>query len=196
MVANLIRACGQRIPAGRENDFQGGPRFSPVPKSILVPLTLSGGSYAALAIARNLACESNAKLTLLHVVHLNIAGEERGIHRMRLVNELRRNAELQLKELAIGMCGSVAAEVVVCEGRPADAIVQTATRLKTDTIVMHTRSHRGWSKWLHRRTAAKVVRQAPCGVLLVSSGQSPAMPSINVCGLHHHQPAIRTFGAS
>jgi hypothetical protein len=64
---------------------------------------------------------------------------------------------------------------MVCEGRPADAIVQTATRLKTDTIVMHARGHRSWSKWLHRRTAAKVVRQAPCGVLLVSPAERGAV---------------------
>ena len=153
------------------NDCQDEPSFSRVPKSILVPLTLSSGSYAALAIAKNLARESSAKLTLLHVVHLNIVGEERGIHRTRLVNELCRNAEVQLRELAIGMCGSVTTEVLVCEGRPADAIVQTAKRLKADTIVMHTSGHRSWSKWLHRNTAVKVVRQAPCGILLVSAAK-------------------------
>jgi nucleotide-binding universal stress UspA family protein len=154
------------------NDFNDKTGFSRVPKSILVPLTLSSGSYAALAVARHLALESNAKLTLLHVVQLNIAGEERGIHRARLVGELCRNAELQLTELAIGMCGSAAAEALVCEGRPADAIVQTARRLKSDTIVMHTRRHRGWTNWLHPNTAVRVVRQAPCGILLVS----PAKP--------------------
>jgi nucleotide-binding universal stress UspA family protein len=164
----LHRNRGVMDPDRGAHDFQNVRYFSPAPKNILVPLTLASGSYAALAIARNLAREFNAKLTLLHVVQLNIAGEERGIHRTRLVNELCRNAELQLTELAAGMCGSIAAEVVVCEGRPADAIVQTATRLKADTIVLHTRGNCGWSKWLHRRTAAKVVRQAPCGILLVS----------------------------
>jgi universal stress protein A len=151
-----------------ENDIQNAQCPAFAPKSILVPLPLSSGSYAALAIAKNLAREFNAKLILLHVVQLNIAGEELGIPRARIVNEMCRNAELQLQELAIGMCGQVTMEVLICEGRPAEAIVQTAKRLKADTIVIYTRGHCGWLKWLHRNTALKVVRQAPCGILLVS----------------------------
>jgi nucleotide-binding universal stress UspA family protein len=138
------------------------------PKNILVPVPLSGDCNAALAIARNLALKVKAKLVLLHVVQLNIAGEELGIPRARLVNELCRNAELHLNELAIGMCGHVTTEVLVCEGLPAEAIVQTARRLKAETIVMYTPGHRIWLKWLHRNTAFKVVRRAPCDVVLVS----------------------------
>src|SRR5208282_2758459 len=79
-----------------ENDARNEDRPAFAPKIILVPLALSGSSYAALAIAKDLARESQAKLVLLHVVQLNIAGEERGIQRTRLLNELCRNAEFQL----------------------------------------------------------------------------------------------------
>jgi nucleotide-binding universal stress UspA family protein len=151
-----------------ENDVRNAQCLASAPKRILVPLPLSSGSYAALAIAKNLAREFNAKLVLLHVVQLNIAGEELGIPRTRIVKEMCRNAELQLQELAIGMCGQITTEVLVCEGRPAEAIVQAAKRLKADTIVMYTQGHCGWLKWLHRNTALKVVRQAPCGILLVT----------------------------
>src|SRR5208283_2876797 len=57
---------------------------------ILVPLKLSGSSHLALNLARSLARKIKARLVLLHVVQLNIAGEERGIPRTRLVNELCR----------------------------------------------------------------------------------------------------------
>jgi nucleotide-binding universal stress UspA family protein len=148
---------------------QQSPAFAP--RIILVPVTLSNRSYPTLAIAKNLACESNAKLVLLHVVQLNIVGEEFGIPRTRLLHELCRNAEMQLRELAICMGGQTTAEILVCEGRPAEAIVATATRLEADTIVMRIDRHRRWLKWLHRNTALHVARQAPCRVWLVFPGK-------------------------
>ena len=77
------------------------------------------------------------------------------------------------------MCGAVTAEVVVCEGRPADAIVQTAKRLKADTIVMHTHAATAVeSNWLPSPdAAAEVVQTSPlAGILLVS----PAKPGAKV----------------
>ena len=155
-----------------ENDAQNEDRSAFASKIILVPLALSGSSHAALAIARNLACESQAKLVLLHVVQLNIAGEERGIQRTRLLNELCKNAEFQLKQLADCLVGDqVTTEILVCEGRPAEAIVETAKRLQADTIVICTHGYHGWLKWLHRNTALNVTRQAPCTKLLISPGR-------------------------
>ena len=160
------------IPAQGENDDQNEDRPAFAPKIILVPLALSDGPHrAALAIARNLACESQARLVLLHVVQLNIAGEERGIQRTRLLHELCRNAEFQLQQLADCLGGQVATEILVCEGHPAEAIVETARRLQADTIVMCTHGYRGWLKWLHRNTALNVMRQAPCTMLLISPGR-------------------------
>ena len=151
---------------GDNNDRnEARPAFAP--KIILVPLALSGSPHPALATARNLARESQAKLVLLHVVQLNIAGEERGIPRTRLLHELCRNAEFQLQQLADCLGGQVPTEILVCEGRPAAAIVETARRLQADTIVMCTHGYRGWSKWLHRNTALNVVRQWSCSVRLL-----------------------------
>ena len=147
-----------------ENDGRNEDRPTFAPKIILVPLALSGSSHGALAIAKNLACESQAKLVLLHVVQLNIAGEERGIQRTRLLHELCRNAEFQLQQLADCLGDQVATEILVCEGRPAEAIVETARRLHADMIVMSMHGHRGWLKWLHRNTALNVMRQALCTI--------------------------------
>jgi nucleotide-binding universal stress UspA family protein len=137
-------------------------------KKILVPVTLSGSSAPGLGLARKLARESGAQLVLLHVVQLNIAGEERGIHRARLLSELCLAAELELMQLAASIADHVTTEIIVCEGRPAEAIVQTAGRVRADAIVMSVRHHHPWLKWLHRNTAFHVVRQAPCAVILVS----------------------------
>jgi len=157
-----------------ENNDRNEDRPAFAPKTILVPLALSGSSHGALAIAKNLARESQAKLVLLHVVQLNIAGEERGIQRTRLLHELCGDVEFQLQQLADCMGDRVAAEILVCEGRPAEVIVETARRLQADTIVMCTHGYRGWLKWLHRNTALNVIRQAPCTMWLVSPGKRGA----------------------
>jgi nucleotide-binding universal stress UspA family protein len=138
------------------------------PGAILVPVVFSEISFPHLAFAGNLASESSASLVLLHVVQLNIAGEEFGIPRSRLVNELCRDAEKQLRELAGCLEPQAVVETLVCEGQPAAAIVATARHLQAAAIVMRMKRRRGWLKWLHRNTALEVARQAPCKVWLVS----------------------------
>jgi nucleotide-binding universal stress UspA family protein len=165
----LAGSCGESLATNRLLDCAQSPGSAT--KVILVPLTLSNGSYPTLAIAKNHAHESNARLVLLHVVQLNIAGEEHGIPRTCLINELCRNAKIQLQELAGCLGDRTDVEVLVCEGRPAEAIIETARRLEADTIIMHTSGHRGWLKWLHRNTALNVALKAPCKVWLVSPGE-------------------------
>jgi len=115
----------------------------------------------------DIATKSEAKLILLHVVQLNIAGEEYGIPRTRLLDDLCQNAEVRLQQLADRLGGNAATEVLICEGRPGKAIVETATRLQTDMIVMRSHGHRSWQSWFHCNTARTVLRQAPCKVCLV-----------------------------
>jgi len=103
-------------------------------KKILVPVTLADGSRAAVAVAANLAKESGASLALLHAVQLSIAGEERGIPRTRLVNDLCREAEGQLRQLLEGVTLQTPTEIIVREGRPAQTIVESARRLAVDAI--------------------------------------------------------------
>ncbi|HUK83204.1 MAG TPA: universal stress protein [Verrucomicrobiae bacterium] len=161
-------------------------------KRILVPVTLEGGSRSAVAIAANLAEESGASLVLLHAVQLSIAGEERGIPRARFVNELCREAERQMRQLAASVRRQVPTECIACEGRPVDVILQEARALATDMIVMCTHGYCGWLSWLHRHTARQVLRRAPCPVWLISPGNQNAVclafvdfPAANQCEDYH-----------
>jgi nucleotide-binding universal stress UspA family protein len=160
-----------KIPtfAERENMDSVSEAHASTFKKILVPMTLSGSSARSLELARNLARKSGGQLVLLHVVRLNIAGEERGIHRTRLLSDLCRAANYELNQLAALIGDDVLTEVVVSEGRPAEAIVQAAARIGADAIVMSTRPHHRRLKWLHRNTASNVIRQAPCAVILISA---------------------------
>jgi nucleotide-binding universal stress UspA family protein len=185
-----MQAVSAESPAFLPHLGETAPRFfnPAAPRSpgesksgvILAPVTLDRRTQAALPVARSLALKSNARLVLLHVVQLNIAGEERGIHRARLVNELCLEAGRELHQLADGMQEQVAVEVLVSSGRPAETIVQTAARLAADTVVMFSHGRRGWRRWLHHNTALAVARQAPCKVWLVGLGEPEPALSLTV----------------
>jgi nucleotide-binding universal stress UspA family protein len=140
-------------------------------RKILVPVNLTAGSRGAFAVASKIAQECDGIIVLLHVVQLDIVGEEDGISRTRLVGELRREAELQLRQLIEGARTQVPTEIMVCEGHPAQAILGVANSLPADAILMCNHGYRGWRAWLHRNTARHVLRQSPCPVWLVHPGQ-------------------------
>src|SRR5664280_1319475 len=147
-------------------------------RKILVPVCLTEDSYASLALARSLAREPGVELMLLHVVQLNIAGEERGINRTGLVNDLCRDAESRLKVLAEGISGVVTTKVVHSTGRPAEAIVAAEKQMGADTIVLMKHAHNGWRRWMCHNTALHVIRQAPCTVWLVAPHKRHATSNV------------------
>jgi hypothetical protein len=90
-----------------------------------------------------------------------------------------------LQEAADNLGNQVDTQVLVCEGRPAEEILKTASRLGADTIVMATHGRRGWRTWLHRNTAARVARQATCNLWLVSAKESDASVSLTMLDRAH-----------
>jgi universal stress protein A len=138
------------------------------PKKILVPVALDDVSRSAFRVAVKLAKSCDAAIALLHAVNLAIVGENRGIARTRLIEELRLQAGEQLRFLAARESSGVPVEVVIREGVPSQAIVDEAVRLKSDSIVMAAHSHHPWFKWLHRNTARAVLKKATCPVWLLS----------------------------
>ena len=136
-------------------------------KHILVPIDLGGSQGRVLRIARDLARQSGAHVTLLHVIHhvpdLPL-GELRGFYR-RLEKTSRRRLALAAKEFdAKGL--PVRAEVSI--GDPAREILRVAAAEKVDLLVMGShsikpgRSERGWGT-----TSYKVGLVCRCPVLLV-----------------------------
>ena len=61
----------------------------------------------------------------------------------------------------------IAVEIALLEGKPYVEIVRFAAETEIDMIVMSTRGHSGWSRWLLGSVADRVVRGATVPVLLV-----------------------------
>ena len=105
------------------------------PKTILVPLTLIEDARAPLRLARSIAMKSEAKIILLHVVQLNIAGEEYffadlPVHALRQVGT-RNGGGAQVREfflLIVGQrdFGSDAEEFVGLDSEAGEEILLVA----------------------------------------------------------------------
>lgn len=138
-------------------------------KRILVPIDFSTCSIGVLQYAKVFAKKFNAAIQLLHVVQLNIVGEERGIPRTRMINELSESLKQGLKEL-VKMVGSdeIVSTITIREGRrPYETIIQEARDVNTDLIIIGAQGNNGLLRLLCRNTLTHVIRYAPCPVLLI-----------------------------
>jgi nucleotide-binding universal stress UspA family protein len=162
---------------GRQtNTDHGGSRC----KTILVPISLSQRSHQALRVALRLARECGARLVLVRAVQLVIVGEERGVSRWRLLQELMVSAEASLTGLARSLCKDVPFSVIVSEGPPSEVILRTASALGADAIVMGPRTA-GVLKWLRRNNVRAVLSQTHCPVYIAppSSDVESPIPAQN-----------------
>ena len=136
----------------------------------LVPIDFSEYADQALAYAIRLAGTLDARLTLLHVMQpLPMAGVDMGVtlpatYLQEVEAEVQRSMEVALARVtAAGLIG----ECVVLYGVPFQEIVDTAKARQVDLIIMGTHGRTGLLHVLLGSVAEKVVRLAPCSVLVV-----------------------------
>jgi nucleotide-binding universal stress UspA family protein len=135
----------------------------------LVPVDFSEYANQALDYALNLAGKLDARLTLLHVIQsIPLGGADMGVtlpytYIQDLEAEIMQSMESYLARVtAAGLEG----EMVVAHGVPFHEIVETAKTQQVDLIVMGTHGRTGLQHMLLGSVAEKVVRLAPCPVLV------------------------------
>lgn len=134
-------------------------------KSILVPIDFSSPSEAALDEAVRVANRFRSKITLVHVipspktkgnrfcVALSAASDEQNSRLKRLVEQ--KEIDTKLIEHSL-----------VLQGHPFHQIIQLASSIKTDLIVIATHGYTGIKHFMLGSTTERVVRHAPCPVLV------------------------------
>ncbi len=139
-------------------------------KSILVPLDFSPPSRKALAYAAAAARLFKAKLTLLHVVEPVATPDFAASFPLAMENdELMAAAKKQLQGVAKAARiprGSVE-KILVRFGRSYHEISEAARTRKVDLIVISTHGYTGLKHAFLGSTTERVVRHAPCPVLVV-----------------------------
>jgi nucleotide-binding universal stress UspA family protein len=173
-------------------------------KQILCPTDLSEMSVRSLAYAAAFAQWYDARLTVLHVVPtfdpMTVGpGVLNGplqmvmpMSRLDVLDEMRRTTD------TAGL-GSTRVNLSAHEGDPAREIVDQALAINADLVVMGTHGRSGFERLLIGSVAEKVLRKAPCPVLLVPPHASPtAHPDVSfkhiLCPMDFSPSALQALG--
>ncbi|MGD0957146.1 MAG: universal stress protein [Candidatus Acidiferrales bacterium] len=141
------------------------------PKLIVSPIDFSGFSQEALQTAADLAKQFGSELLLVHAVPAipKLSSTTSIFKEGEYEQELHKDAERLLQKLAeelrkkglrvrteVGMANDVGME-----------ILRIADHNKADLIVISTHGMTGWHRLVFGSVAEKVVRLAPCPVLVL-----------------------------
>jgi universal stress protein A len=144
-------------------------------RKILVPIDFSDYSKKALHYAVPFARQFNARIYLLYVVEPTIYPADFSFGQIgmpNVENELRMKGEQELQELIKNeIKGAVPSEALVKVGLPFVEVVSFAKDEKIELIIVATHGHSGVEHVLFGSTAEKIVRKAPCPVLVVRSDE-------------------------
>jgi len=138
---------------------------------ILVPTDFSRESAKAVRYAVTMARQFDASITLVHVVEPSYGPAEiGGAPVARHVTEKQRLARAKsrlgvLGRQILGPCRIV--ETVIRNGLAFFEITEAAKALSADLIIIGTHGYSGLTRAILGSTAEKVVRHAPCPVLVV-----------------------------
>jgi nucleotide-binding universal stress UspA family protein len=131
-------------------------------KRILLPVDFSEASRKALHYAVSFAKQFNSEVLLLHVVEV-VPMEGQSV-----ATELHEAAAKQLSEWRKEIVSHTSVKAVIRDGISAhQVIVEAVHENSVDLIVLGTQGRTGLAHPLIGSTAERVVRHAPCPVLVV-----------------------------
>lgn len=139
-------------------------------KKILVPLDFSEPSHQALRYAKSFAEQFGASLTLVHVVEPMLYPAEFGyvpVGPGDLDQKRLDDLHKRIQKVAADLRATVPVDGFVRLGRSWKEIVDTAKAGDSDLIIISTHGYTGLKHALLGSVAEKIVRHAPCPVLVV-----------------------------
>jgi universal stress protein A len=148
----------------KQNPVQ--PRHPATPRRVLVPVDFSRPSLAALRHALALAADTGARVVLLHVLEPFHPGLH--LDTTAIQTAARQAANKRLEALLIASRKTwPAVSRELRAGHPVTTIIALAKRTQADLIVLGTHGRTGLRRALIGSVAERVVREAPCPVLVV-----------------------------
>jgi|RhiMethySRZTD1v2_1073278.scaffolds.fasta_scaffold28617_8 nucleotide-binding universal stress UspA family protein len=157
------------------------------PHVIVVGVDYSESCALALNEAFALAAQQGAEPHVVHVaaVYGGVLGGFTGNHLEHAKTQLESYVQMQLEKYVEANPGNAGFERVCThqrDGFPAEEIVQLAVDLEADLVLVGTHSRRGVERLLLGSVAERVVRIAPCPVLVVRAKKASKIPEIEpVC---------------
>ena len=171
-----------------EQPWTPPPEAAPALDRILLPLDLEQCPAEAFNLVNRIAERAQATVVLLHVVHLNIPVPEN-----RVFDELGREARSRLTSLASKYLDPGTRMVLrVRTGQPAEQILAAAKDEGAGLLVLMGSRPRIWSRlasFCRLKTrpflsglARRLIREAPCSVIVLPVEQPLAAPRRNDAG--------------
>jgi nucleotide-binding universal stress UspA family protein len=144
------------------------PEASAQPRRILVPVDFSDPSRQALRTAIALAQHFGSRLAVVHVTRRNRPDSHIVAEQLGMTFDTRRAGRAKLSEfIEHEEWGDLQPTCLVVEGVPFDEIAKAAKTWEAGLIVIATHGYTGLRHVLLGSTAERVVRHAPCPVLIV-----------------------------
>jgi nucleotide-binding universal stress UspA family protein len=148
---------------------------------ILAPVDFSARCRGAVEYAEALACHFHSELTLVHVVSpVQTYGYPEAMAVVpETFEEVVDESRAALERFAAESAKGVRVNPVLLEGDPSQAIVEYASKIGCDLIVMPTHGYGPFRRLLLGSVTAKVLHDAPCPVWTGPHlEQAPAYSSI------------------
>jgi nucleotide-binding universal stress UspA family protein len=141
-------------------------------RRILVPVDFSECSRKALQYAVPFARQFEASLVLLHVVHPYLPVPEMSTVDSGLIEtQMRADGTKALAALKKSLADEVPSETALRVGNPQLEITRAVRDLGIDLIILATHGRSGLAHIFLGSVAERVVRHAPCPVLVVREGE-------------------------
>lgn len=149
-------------------------------RDILVPIDFSESSKKAMRYAARFADQFGARLALVYV-HEPAVAPGLAMIMASEDDEATAAAKRLLGDLAseIGIPRRQVARTLVRTGAPWNEITDAARTLQIDLIVLSTHGRTGLKRALLGSTAERVIRHAPCPVLVVRERQKDFVKAIS-----------------
>ena len=132
-------------------------------QKILVPVDFSDCSRKAVEYAVPFATQFGAELVLLHVVEPYAIVPEMTPYDFESIHDSRGELEMLSKSIT----RTIHTTGLLCTGTPHLEITAAARALPADLIIISTHGRNAISRRIFGSTAERVVRYAPCPVLVV-----------------------------
>ena len=154
-------------------------------EKILIPIDGSDSSLEALVYAGTFASEFNITVYLMTVIEphhciYDVYAEQITLtHRVSESTAIlnQRLLETEKKARKLGIPNIILRR---CFGLPCEKIIEVATKEKIDLIVMGTHARTGIAHFLIGSVTEKVIRTAPCPVLVIRPNIHGLVDNINV----------------
>jgi universal stress protein A len=151
-------------------------------RNIMVPTDFTECSHKAFCYALSFARQFGAEILLLHVVEsMPVMGEGALLQSNLLTFALHEEAERQLDRLQRESMAEAAVNTMTSDGLPWQRIVEVAREKHIDLIVAGNGGRNGLARVLMGSTAERIVRHAPCPVLVVREREHDFLASSDLC---------------